>query len=284
MPRRQPPKGYYRASEVEKILNVSSAMVRIYVQKGAIRYFVPEGMKQGYYLKSDVDELATKLHAFINMDDEDKETKLTVATKEDLTEIIRIGRVLFVAPIRGNEVITSPQWRIAVHEKNPESHYVLKRGEEILGYASVIPLKPNSNKIERLLSVELISEANLTPDDIETYEPEKHVVLYIGAIGIKPDIDKQKRRSYGASLISKFITKLIGLGYRGVIIDKIIAIGGTHNGIRLLQAFGFTEIPTLRTGQREFILEPEKSGSPVVQQYKEALRQWQQKYQTATKV
>src|SRR5579875_2410475 len=100
MPRRQPPKGYYRATEVEKILNVSSAMIRIYVQKGAIKYFVPEGMKQGYYLKSDVDKLAAKLNAFMSMDDDEEETRLVVATREDLTEIVRIGRVLFVAPIR----------------------------------------------------------------------------------------------------------------------------------------------------------------------------------------
>lgn len=274
MPRRQPPKGYYRATEVEEMLNISSAMIRIYVQKGMIKYFVPEGMKQGYYLKSDVDKLANKLNAFLNIEEDEESTELKVATEEELKEIISIGRSLFVAPIRGENRTTNPNWRIQAQEKNPESQYVLKHNNEVVGYASTLPLKADTDKIEKLLSVELISEANITSDDIETYEANKHVILYIGAIGIKPGIEKNRRKSYGASLTMKLITKIIGLGKRGIIIDKIVAIGATYSGTRLLQAFGFNEIPTLRKGQREFILEPEKSGAPIALQYKQALQEY----------
>jgi hypothetical protein len=276
MPRRQPPKGYYRASEAEKILNISNAMIRTYVQKGAIKYLVPEGMKQGFYKKEDVDKLAASLNAFISIREEDEEeiTTLEVATKEELNEITNIGSSLFVIPIRGENNPTDPSWRVRAHQKNPESQYALKRGREVIGYASILPLKPNSDKINKLLSVELIREANITADDIETYEANKHVVLYIGAIGIKPGIEKKDRRKYGASLVSHLITKIIGLGKRGIIIDKIIAVGATRSGTRLLQAFGFNEIPTLRKGQREFVLEPEKSSSHIALQYLEALKEW----------
>lgn len=210
--------------------------------------------------------------------EEEESIELIVATKEELQEITNIGSNLFVVPARGENNTTSPSWRMKVHEKMPESQYVLKRNTEIVGYASLLPLKPNTDKLKKLLSVELIREANITSEDIETYEANKHIILYIGAIGIKPGIDKEESRKYGASLVSRLITKIVDLGKRGIIIDKLVAVGATHNGIRLLQAFGFSEIPTLRKGQREFMLEPEKSGAQIATQYLEALTEWRETF------
>lgn len=274
MPRRQPPKGYYRATEVEKLLGVSSAMVRIYVQKGEIKYLVPEGMKQGFYLKSDVDKLANKLNAFLSLKEDDKEsTRLLVASKEELSEIAAIGRGLFVSSGDNTNRTTYPEWRVRAHEKNPESQYVLKHGEHIIGYATVLPFKQNTDKIDQLLRVELIREIEITADDIEVYEKGKHVNLFIGAIGIKFDIEKEKRTLYGTSLVVGLIDKIVGLGRRGIIIDSVVAIGATRSGIRLLQSFGFSEIPTLRQGQREFAMDMATSGAPVAMQYKRALQE-----------
>ncbi len=274
MPRRQPPKGYYRATEAEKLLGVSSAMVRIYVQKGEIKYLVPEGMKQGFYLKSDVDKLANKLNAFLSLKEDDKEsTKLTVATEKELEEVTAIGRSLFISSGNDGNHPIYPDWRRHAYNKNPESQYVLKHGDQIVGYASVLPFKQDTDKIEKLLSVELIREVNITSDDIEVYEKGKHVHLYIGAIGIKPDIEKDKRTSYGTSLVVGLIDKIVGLGKRGIIIDSIVAVGATRSGIRLLQSFSFSEIPTLRQGQREFAMDMATSGAPVATQYKRALQE-----------
>jgi len=272
MPRRQPPKGYYRATEAEKLLGVSIAMVRVYVQKGDIAYFVPEGMKQGYYRKSDVDRLASKLNASFDLREDDKEkTKLMAVSEREIEEVTAIGKSLFVSSEDNNDFPVYSDWRKKIHSKNPESMYVLKHGTQIVGYASVLPFKQDTDKIEQLLRARLIKEVDITPDDIEVYEKGRFVTLYIGAIGIRQDINKKTRTLYATSLVIGLIRKIVELGARGITINKIVAIGATHSGIRLLQLLGFTEIPTLRHKQREFIMVIETSGAQVAMQYKQAL-------------
>jgi hypothetical protein len=105
------------------------------------------------------------------------------------------------------------------------------------------------------------------------YEKGKHVNLYIAAIGIKPDIEVSRKIGYGTSLVVGLIDYIVALGKRGIIIDSMVAVGATKSGIRLLQSFGFSEIPTLRPGQREFAMDIATSGAPVALQYKRALQE-----------
>jgi hypothetical protein len=269
MPKMQPPKGYIRASEVKKILHISDAMIRIHVQKGRIKYLLPEGRKQGFYLEKDVKKLANELNIFLNLEEEEG-SKFLRATKEDLKEIQRIGAEAFSPEIDVNS--TPQEWRIPFMEKNPDVLYVLKRENQVIGYASTLPFKKETDKVARVLEAQLLSDANVTPDDIEVYEQGKHIHLYIGAIVIKPSLKKHERRIYGARLINGLVTSIIELGSRGVFVETIIAEGETHIGIRLLQAFGFAEIPPPGPGKRAFLLEVEKSNSPLSLEYKQALQ------------
>jgi predicted transcriptional regulator len=285
MPRMKPPKGYYTITEASRILGVSNAMVRAYVQKNKIHYLLPEGREHGFYLKKDVDKLANELNAYINIEDEldveynEKGEKITCqfmpASKEDLPEIMKIGRALF-SPHRDGIYTPRPDWRTPIFEKNPQTQYVLKYNTKVVGYATVLPFKQNTDKIERLFSADLISDANVTPDDIEIYEPGKHVHLYIGAIGIRPDIDKDRRKLYGARLVSELIHAIADLGRRGIIIETISAQGASHSGIRLLLSFGLHEIPYRLPGKRIFTMNLEESGSPVSMQYKEAFKEYKE--------
>src|SRR5437763_15971552 len=97
MPRMQPPRGYYRASEAEKILNLSSAMIRKHVENGKIRYLLPEGRKQGFYRKTDVDRLASELETFHILEEESAKTIFTTATISDIPACIALNRKLFTA-------------------------------------------------------------------------------------------------------------------------------------------------------------------------------------------
>lgn len=273
MPRLQPPKGYTTAKYAKQTLHISDAALRQHTFRGEIGYLVPKGRKQGFYLKRDIDRIANELKAYYALkDDEEKEnitTELVPATKEDLKEISKIGNKLFGA----NTTITTtiPYWRYILLKKNKESQYALKHGDKIIGFATVIPFKTNTNKIEILLRSETISEAQITEDDIETLEPGKHIHLYIGAIGIEPDIEKYKKRYYGAALVSRLIDKIINLGERGIIIEDITALGATKKGIRLLQIFGLHEIPPRKENNRAFTMHIDDSGSPLSLQYKKVL-------------
>lgn len=269
MPRIPTPKGYYTSTEATKALGISPAMLRIHVQKGRVKYLVPPGRKQGFYLKKDVDNLAREMFAFLDIEVKE-EIKFLTASKDDLPEIEKINTMLFGNDTDNNEV---PDLKYKLVEKNPETQFVLKKDNKIIGVATILPFKANSNKIKEIFSAETVRDSSTTIDDIETFHAGNHVDIFIVNIGIRPDlsVERKLRKYYGARLINNLTDKVIELGSRGVIIEKIMAAGDSHMGIRILQSAGFHEIPPIPPTKRAFTIEMQESGSHMGMQYKQAL-------------
>jgi len=275
MPRYQPPKDYYTSTEVKKILNISGAMIANYVGKGQIKHVIPPGRKQGYYLKKDVDKLATELNTFFDLEEETENTDFTTATTEDLYACIALNRELFTTGSKENDETIYKRWAAWI-KKNPETVYVLKREKEVIGIATMLPFKPKSQKFDEILRGDtsiLLGDVNISARDIEVYKAGNHIQLYIAEIGIKPNLEKDLRRKYGAKLISKLVTTIEELGRRGVIIEDIVAVGATRSGIRLLQHFGFTEITFPRPDTRLFTINMKESGAPITKAYRQTLKE-----------
>lgn len=288
MPRRPPPKGYIRSKEVQEILNISSAMVRIYVQKGKIKHLVPKGNVQGFYLESDVKRLAKELQTYLHVDETKERIRLARATEKDIPACLAITRALFAS--NGEDIPTTPPDRIhSWIAKNPQVVYVLTREDEhkqrekdIIGYVFALPFKPDTSKIPDILRVDFLGEVEVLANDIETYAPGNEVVIYIAALGIRPDLPEKKKKFYGSLLIGGFIDEIIALGKEGVVLKEVLAVGATRQGVRLLQTFGFSEIRPLKLGKRTFSLKVEESGAQVAEQYRKALQEW--KEQTSSPV
>ena len=283
MPRYQPPKDYYTSTEVKKILNISGAMIANYVGKGQIKHVIPPGRKQGYYLKKDVDKLSTELNTFFDLEEETENTDFTTATAEDLYACIALNRELFTTQNRElfttqskeNDETIYKRWSVWI-KKNPETVYVLKREEEVIGIVTMLPFKPKSQKFDEILRGNtsiLLGDVNISAKDIEVYKAGNHIQLYIAEIGVKPTLEKDLRRKYGAKLISKLVTAIEELGRRGVIIEDVVAVGATRSGIRLLQHFGFTEITFPRPDTRLFTINMKESGAPITKAYRETLKE-----------
>lgn len=273
MPRYKPPKGYLTSTEVKERLNISGAMVLNYVKQGKIKHVVPPGRKHGYYLEKDVDKLARELQAFFDLEEETEKTEFTVATAEDIPACIALNRELFdIANTEDDEILTR-KW-VTWLTKNPEIVYVLKRDGEIIGIATVLPFKPHSPSFEEALRGDisfLLGDVKILLDDIEEYKPGNHVQLYIAEIGTKPSLNSTFRRRCGAKLISRFMDTVVDMGRRGVIIEKITAVGATKSGIKLLQHFGFSEVMFPRPDTRLFVINTQESGAPIMRAYREAL-------------
>jgi MerR HTH family regulatory protein len=280
MPRMQSPAGYIRSKEVQEILNVSPAMIREYVTKGKIKHLVPRGRTHGFYLESDVRKLANELDVFLNLEEEAATSSFRIATPADIPAYIALNRELFTDSdhqfiYNEDDTALSKKW-VSWTEKNPEIVYVLKRDEEIVGTATILPIKPKSwEKFEKVLLGDisiLLGDIDISTEDIEEYKPGKHVRLYLAEIGIKPSIHNDLRRKYGAKLIAKFMDTIVDLGKRGVIIENITAVGATKSGVKLLQHFGLCEVMPPRPDTRLFTLNIKESGSPLILQYKQALQ------------
>lgn len=97
-------------------------------------------------------------------------------------------------------------------KKNPDIFYVLKKDEEVIGFTYILPLKKGSDKLEMLLRSNFAGEVPIGLDDIEEFNPGKHVDLYVVAIGMKPSVKYPKKRVYAAMLISHLMDNIIEAG------------------------------------------------------------------------
>src|SRR4051794_8618831 len=130
MPRMKAPNGYYTLTEATKLLNISNAMVRNYVKKGKIHYFIPPGREQGFYLKRDVDNIANEINAFLTMEDLEESSDFKAASKDELLAIVKIANALFSSGKKDNPTV--PDWRYDILAKNPETQFALKAGDKII--------------------------------------------------------------------------------------------------------------------------------------------------------
>ena len=272
-------KKHYKAREAQEKLGMTYSALRHQVNIGNLKSITPPSGKQAVYLKEEVDNLARELNIFLATREEEIDIiNFASATEADIFNCIALNRELFTVSTIESDITLAGKWAQWIR-KNPEVVYVLKRNKEIVGIATMLPFKSESKKFDEILMGDtsiLLGNINISQDDIEEYKPGNHVQLYVAEIGIKPSLDKDLRRKYGAKLISKFMDSIANLGNKGVIIDKIIAVGATRSGIRLLQHFGFSEITFPRPDTRVFVIDMEKSGAPVIRAYREALHSFQQ--------
>jgi predicted site-specific integrase-resolvase len=66
MPKRaKAPEGFYAASTVMRLLDISNATLYDYVRRKLIRRVVPPNREEGYYVKTDVDKLVREKEDFL---------------------------------------------------------------------------------------------------------------------------------------------------------------------------------------------------------------------------
>src|SRR5712692_4448140 len=261
MPRMRPPKGYYTLTEATKKLNLSSAMVRKHVEKGRISYLLPKGREHGFYLKEDVDKLASELETFLDL----RETAPSTfgrATREDIPKCAEVYNITI------RPAATPIETKIRWFERNPNTFFVLKKEEDVIGYICILPLK-DFQTVEGLLND---NKLNMIPEDIAEPDTEDPIHLYIMTMVVKAGFSHLEKRTYGSRLISGLTDIIVRLGQEGIEIKTIAARSETPDGIRLMRKLGFTELPPSGR-KRKFIVDVENSGIPTIMQYKQALKE-----------
>jgi len=161
------------------------------------------------------------------------------------------------------------------HQKNPEMFYVLEDRDRIVGFVSLLPL--HREKIERILREEE-SPSSITPEDIQVFQSDTPLDLYVHVMGVRPEFDRTTKHAYGADILRGLLGVFQEFGQRGIVIRTLFARTRMSDGLRLIEHMGFTEmIPSLAPGKRHFFLEVDKSEDLLIREYKQAL-------QTRTKV
>src|SRR5712692_3105846 len=140
MPRQRPNDEYYTASQVKAILGIKNSTLYNYVYKGVLQRVIPYGMKQGMYLRDEVDELERKRKIYFSAtqpeavaESEETGAKFMIATLEDMDGVHELAARLFPRTI-GAEL------RQAWLAKNPQGNYVVKKDNRVVAYFYLQPL------------------------------------------------------------------------------------------------------------------------------------------------
>ncbi len=257
---------YYTAQKAQEVLDMTYSGLKYQVSIGNIKAEIPKGRRQSYYKSKDVEQVARDLKTF-SLQRRSSPTQFTrVKSAEEMKECLEISKALFGAE-RGD--LTK---HMKIIEKNPETYYMVKDEDQVVGYAALWPIGPG--KLNKLLAQTI--PVKISPEDIEVFEGGKNIDIYINVIGVKPGFKKEEKRLYGSRLISGLIEVITTLGERGVVIHSIAARSNMPDGIRLMKGMGFAEIEPLTPERRTFIINIKESGIPFVMKYKQVLKEYQE--------
>lgn len=259
---------YYTPKEVREILGMTYSAIQNQVNTGNLHPVTPPGRKQKVYPKDEVDELRREMETWLasRQQTQTPTSKFVRATIDEMPEAIALADAIF-----GSYNTIPMEKRIAWIKKNPDIDYLLKQDGQVVGYFSLVPLRPQT--IDDLLNQRLFAK-DLTEDDILTYEPGIPIDLYGMAIGTRPGVSIGQKRIWGESLIRGARKVFVELGERGIVIRSIQAHSTKPDGIRLMKHIGFTEIVSRIPGMHDFKIDVEESGLPFVMDYKQALETW----------
>ena len=257
---------YYTGSEVQRKLGISEPALRNLVNQRKLRKIIPPGKKHGVYLKEEVDAYAEKWLAFLT-NAEPPQTTFEEAKTEDMEAENALAQRAIGSPGR-----MTPEIRRAWLARSPEGHYLLKHNQKVVAYFWLLPVKH-----EPLMAFMdgALRGGDLTPEDLDPFEPGKPVECLIVGIASEPDVGEITRMHYVQHLLRGVKRAMGELGRRGFIITHIYATSETPTGIATALHAGMKEYGPPGGKRRRFVMEVETSPSFLLDEYKTGVLEYQ---------
>jgi hypothetical protein len=250
---------------------LSEPTFRRRVRQGRIKKRLPEGRTRGaLYPESQVRLAALEEKATAQLPRKHVKsqpllaTTFSKATPNDMPEMAVLLETFYNAKI---SVVKRAAWI----ERNPDIAYILRSNGKLVGCAFIMPL--SETKIMQILSSQV--KPATRPQEIELYEPGKHVYLYVRAAGVLQSVSKVQRKYWAAKLIVGLVRMVIELGSKGIYVEKVYTQGDTVLGEKALKMLGFAQIDiNAPTDRKNFMLDINQSGAWAAMHYKRALLSW----------
>jgi hypothetical protein len=260
------------ATKAFRDAGLSETTFRKRVKDGKIEKHLPKGRERGALYPRDqvlaiIAETAKEPKRHPKPHFSLKPTTFTQATPQEMSEIALLLETFYTTKINIEK-------RAAWIERNSEIAYILRCEGKAVGCAFLMPL--TQEKIMTILSREV--KPPTRPGEILLYESGKTVHLYLRSVVVWQGASKKQRRYWAARLILGLAKAVIGLGARGVIIEKIYAQVDTKAAEQVLKRIGFMQI-TSATVWKNFMLDMTASGAELAMRYKKALTAWHLQYE-----
>ncbi len=257
------PQGLYSASEAIKRLKVPRSSFYEMIEKGTIKKVTLPGRSDSYYLKAAIDSLAKARELFTAKYATDAPT-FSKATEEDIKGIYEVALSLW-----GTRGTYPYEQRLARYKKNTDIYYVLKYIDIVVGFSTLMPIKPKS--VEEILETGKPGYEVIKLDDIlpfSTTEPIEYLFL---EIAIRDDAPKPKQ--HAMHLISATSNEIDNFAKKGVTFKKLWATSRTEDGINISKKLGFKETPLPPDGKTiAFELDTETTDNILLKEYKEIVK------------
>jgi len=254
---------FYAAHKAQEVLEMTYSAVRNQVIAGNIIAKTPKGKRQLYYRARDVERLAHDLHKLTHRETIHSDI-IRIKNRDEMRECLTIAQSTF--GLVTDKTLDDCMGRI---EKNPYCFHAIKNGGRFVGFVGLVPLK--EGMLDGVLAQSL--PITILHDHIETFHAGSITELYMSIMVTRVDASLKERRQWGYRMISYVERLLEEWGHQGIIIKTIAARSDTPDGIRLLKHFGFTEIKKATPDRRTFVIDIDRSGIPVIEQYKKALEE-----------
>jgi hypothetical protein len=275
MPRLQPAPGYITATEAKQRLNISDATLAQYVKAGWLKRYGPPERKHLFYKLSEVEAILASRHTFDEYQ-ERRPASIESVTLADIPAIADIDERTFnIGKEKSRTREAYLQWIEPVYrswfQKNPQAFFLLRdTSERVVGFACLLPT--SRTIIERFVRDEIDMD-DITPADVELFEPGRDLHLYVIAIAIDPVYRQSAKRDYGAQLIRHLYTFLYELARRGVVITTITARSYKPDGLHLLRKLGIPQLRSPVPDKQLFQVTVAESGAPFLVTYSNLLEQ-----------
>lgn len=263
----------YTAKQAQERLQVDVNKFYRLVHAGHIKAIQVPASKHSIYEAESVDRLARELNQFkdvVNEDtaklQQDGTVTFRQATPEDMDGVYAVAHELF-----GHT--TPADQRKPMIEACPQGNYVLLRGDEIVAYIHIQPLK--TDRLKAFMDGS-IRGWDLTYKDLDCFAPGKSVECLVKSIGATAKYGIEAQRYFGRALLRGTMRALIEMGRHGVRITKFYATSERDTGISICLSADMKVMGEPLGKRLPFVVDIDEADVQAFKRYREALAQWEQ--------
>jgi len=281
MPKRTkiPPRGYYTANEAAKRLKLPLATFYVRYRGGKIKAekWAPKGYTEGFYSKRDIDEIAQEQELVELLHSEEPIIFDRVRSEDDIRGIVDLCVAIY-----GQEGTPSYDARYEIWQKNPEVYYIVRQGDIVVGYISLIWF--DEEALETLMGpTQKKSYASSAGNGIYSVTGPEHILPFIEgqpigslfiSLGVRTGMSNSEQRGYAVKLLRGTQDVLSDFARRGMPVQKLYGTSERGDGINLAQRLGMKETRYPGDKIRRYELDLETSDHPLLLPYRQALDEW----------
>jgi hypothetical protein len=254
-------KNHYTAKEAQERLGIDEWKFHYLVKTGRIKKVIPPGRKTGVYPKSEIDEMALEMLAFITYDERQGVQFMKAKTEEDIQEEFSLATLMFGSHV--HDIPTREAWL----SKNPDTDFIVRDNGKLVAFINVLPVKHET--IMRFMEGE-IRGWDIPADDVLPYLPGQEYECIIMGMATAPDVEMSKRSQYGRRLIAGFLRFAKELAEKNITIRKFYATSVTPTGIAIMEHAGFEKIGQINK-RYAFMLDTVLSDAWIAKEYRQIL-------------